>query len=133
MITIKAMVSSDLDLIRKHLIPDFKPLDSEEYIVAKNDEGILIGFAGIWKSVDDIHITNIAVRNNFKRQGIGSLLLEKLLEYCIEYGTKAITLEVNHTNIPAIELYSKYGFEKVGTRKKYYNNIDDAIIMTLEL
>ena len=41
-----------------------------------------------------------------------------------------ITLEVSDDNVPAIELYKKFEFEILGRRKKYYNNVNDAIIMT---
>ena len=46
---------------------------------------------------------------------------------------KALTLEVNSNNIPAQKLYEKFNFKRVGLRKKYYNNTDDAIIMTKQL
>jgi len=50
-----------------------------------------------------------------------------------EKGITSITLEVNSNNIPAQKLYEKFGFNVVGIRKKYYNNIDDAIIYTRNL
>lgn len=59
----------------------------------------------------------------------GSKLLEKLIKYA-KKTSSLITLEVNENNTIAIHLYEKYGFEKVGHRKKYYNNKDDAYIMT---
>lgn len=102
------------------------------YIVAKyNTE--LVGFAGLWKSVDDVHITNIVVKKNFRKKGIGTLLLKKLISLTKQLQFKELTLEVNSSNIPAIQLYSKFAFKILGTRKKYYNNTDDAIIMTLYL
>lgn len=102
------------------------------YIVAKCNTEI-VGFAGIWKSVDDVHITNIAVKKNFRKKGIGTLLLKKLISLTKQLQFKELTLEVNSSNIPAIQLYSKFAFKILGTRKKYYNNTDDAIIMTLYL
>ena len=103
---------------------------SSKYIVAKEGNTI-VGFAGIWFSVDDAHITNIVVRKDFRNKGIGSLLLERLIE--LAKCKTALTLEVNVKNKIAQKLYLKYGFEILGIRKKYYNNTDDAIIMTKEL
>ncbi len=106
---------------------------NSKYIVAKFNNTI-VGFAGIWKSVDDVHITNIVVNKNFRKQNIGSLMLSKLIELAkLEPNISSITLEVNSNNISAIRLYEKFGFKTVGLRKKYYNNIDDAIIYTKEL
>lgn len=101
---------------------------SSKYIVAK-ENGEIVGFAGIWYSVDDAHITNIVVRKSYRNKGIGSLLLEKLIELA---KTKAsLTLEVNTKNEIAQKLYLKYGFKNLGIRKKYYDGIEDAYIMTL--
>lgn len=106
---------------------------NSKYIVAKLNN-LIVGFAGIWKSVDDIHITNIVVNKNFRNQNIGSKLLSKLIEISkLEPNITSITLEVNSTNISAIKLYEKFGFKVVGLRKKYYNNTYDAIIMTKDL
>lgn len=90
-----------------------------------------MAFGGIWKTIDDIHITNIVVKKTSRKKGIGSLLLKKLIELSLLEKPLSITLEVNANNIPAIKLYEKYGFKKVGLRRKYYKNTDDAIIMTL--
>lgn len=92
------------------------------------------GFGGIWKSVDDIHITNIVVHKNLRNQNIGSIILSNLIEIAKKSKDKnSLTLEVNTNNIPAQRLYEKFGFKKVGIRKKYYNNTDDALILTKEL
>ncbi len=101
---------------------------SSKYIVAK-ENGKIVGFAGIWYSVDDAHITNIVVRKNYRNKGIGSLLLEKLIE--LAKTKTSLTLEVNTKNEIAQNLYLKYGFKNLGIRKKYYDGIEDAYIMTL--
>lgn len=97
-------------------------------IVAKSNHQI-VGFAGIWFSVDDAHITNIVVHKDFRHKGIGSMLLEKLIE--LAKNKNSLTLEVNTKNEYAINLYLKYGFENLGIRKKYYKGTQDAYIMTL--
>lgn len=139
---ISNMTISDFKNISPILISDFdafwscQTLYSElnnpnsYYIVAKASTEI-VGFAGIWKSVDDIHITDIVVKKDFRKKGIGSLLLEKLISMTKELKFKELTLEVNSNNEPAKKLYLKFGFKELGVRKRYYNNTDDAIIMTL--
>lgn len=138
------MTLEDLNSISNNLLSDFDDfwtisiLKSElsnpnsKHIIAKLNNEIL-GFGGIWKAVDDIHITNIVVRKDKRNNGIGSILLDKLIKLCEAENTTSITLEVANTNIPAIKLYEKFGFKEVGIRKKYYNNSVDAIIMTMEV
>lgn len=143
-IKISAMTLPDLDSISDILTCEFddfwnynlfkSELENKNsmYIVAKFNNQI-VGFAGIWLSVDDIHITNIVVKKNCRNQKIGSLMLNNLIELCENRTQKSITLEVNSNNIPAQKLYQKFGFKNVGIRKKYYNNTEDAIIMTKTL
>lgn len=144
-VEISIMTVSDLDLIKDVLISDFDDFwnyntfknellnPNSKYIIAKRNNEIL-GYAGIWKSVDDVHITNIVTAKKFRRQNIGSILLSNLIQMTkAEKAITSITLEVNSANIPAQKLYEKFGFKIVGLRKKYYNNTDDAIIMTKEL
>lgn len=104
--------------------------ENSTYIVAKKADEI-VGFAGIWKSVDDVHITDIVVKKNYRKNGIGSLLLKELISLTKKLNYKELTLEVNAKNEIAKKLYLKYGFKELGIRKNYYKNTDDAIIMTL--
>lgn len=141
MIKIENMTLEDFEKIKDNLQNDFddfwKPnilkseLESEnsKYIVAKEDDDI-VGFAGIWISPDDVEITNIVTKKTERKKGIGSLLLEKLIEMAKETKRKNISLEVNENNIIARCLYEKHDFEVVGIRKKYYHGKDNAIIMT---
>lgn len=138
------MTMSDLDEISDVLYSDFDDFwtiptlkgelqnPNSQYIVAKlNNE--IVGFGGVWKAVDDMHITNIVVKKSFRRQSFGSILLEQLIVLAEKENITSITLEVNSTNIPAQKLYEKLGFKRVGLRKKYYNNTNDAIIYTKDL
>ena len=139
------MTLSDLDTIQDILVSEFDNFWSanilinelqnpnSKYIVAKFNNTI-VGFGGIWKAVDDIHITDIVVKKSQRNNGIGSAILSKLIEISkFDKDIKALTLEVNSNNIPAQKLYEKFNFKMVGLRKKYYNNTDDAIIMTKQL
>ena len=71
-------------------------------------------------------------KKNKRQNKIGTKMLEELIKIAKERSLKNITLEVNINNISAINLYKKYNFKEVGIRKKYYNNLDDALIMTLK-
>ena len=103
------------------------------YYCAKTSDGELAGYAGTWHIIDEGHITTIAVKNKFLRHHIGEALVVKLLEDCYKDGIKYLTLEVRVSNIPAINLYKKYGFTSLGTRKGYYqDNDEDALIMWTE-
>lgn len=143
-ITTEIMTILDLECIESNLLSDFDDfwtpsiLKSEllnpnsKYIVAK-DTNEIVGFGGIWKAVDEMHITNIVVKKTYRGRKIGGIILSELIKLSIKDNVKLITLEVNTKNIVAIKLYESYGFKKVGLRKKYYNNKEDAIIMTKEL
>lgn len=111
----------------ENLKSELKNLNSK-YIVAK-ENGLVVGFAGIWFSVDDAHITNIVVRKSYRHKGIGNALLKVLIE--LGKAKESLTLEVNTQNEIAQKLYLKHGFENLGIRKKYYGGIQDAYIMTL--
>ncbi len=103
--------------------------ENSKYIVAKENKNI-VGFAGIIILPDDVEITNIVTKKSERKKGIGNLLLDKLIIMARDTGKGNISLEVNEKNIIAINLYEKFGFETVGRRKKYYNQKEDAIIMT---
>jgi len=138
------MTLSDLKEIEDILYTDFDEFwnlqifkqelanNNSYYIVARLDNEI-VGFGGIWQAIDIMHVTNIVTKKNKRNQKIGSKILEELIKISKKKQAISITLEVNEKNIPAIRLYEKYNFKKVGLRKKYYNNIDNAIIMTLDL
>ena len=89
--------------------------------VAKYEKQI-VGFASLWKSIDDIHITNIITKKFFRRQGIGSQLLEFLIDTAKKLHFNSITLEVNENNSEAINLYRNHKFQELGLRKNYYHH-----------
>ena len=99
---------------------------------AKGEESIT-GFAGFWIMSDEAHITTIATRQASRRQGIGELLLQSIIDMAIRREIRIITLEVRISNTTAQELYTKYGFTQVGVRRGYYiDNREDAIIMSTD-
>ena len=141
-IVINKMTLSHLQKIKNELISEFddfwtysilkKELENpnSKYFVAEiNDE--VVGFAGIWKVLDEIHITNIVTKISKRHIGIASKLLEQLIETAKNEKVTFLTLEVNETNINAIKLYDKYNFKKIGLRKNYYGQNKNALIMTM--
>ncbi len=99
------------------------------YHVARHN-GILTGYSGLWKVLDEGHITNIAIHPDYRRKGIGSSLVRHMFEFCLAEEISSLTLEVRESNIPARSMYKKLGFIEAGIRKAYYqDNNEDAIIM----
>lgn len=99
------------------------------YIVGLSGEEV-VSYAGFWYVNEESHITNIAVKENFRKQGIAKEMMRVFFEIAKELGVKTMTLEVRASNEAAITLYEKTGFFKAGLRKKYYpDNDEDAIIM----
>ena len=104
-----------------------------KYYIAKTASGETVGYAGTWHIIDEGHITTIAVKKDYMRKHIGEAIIVKILEDCYKEGIKYLTLEVRVSNIAAIGLYTKYGFNSLGTRKGYYqDNNEDALIMWTE-
>ena len=100
-----------------------------KYMVAEVNNKV-VGFAGLWAICNEGHITNIAVHPNYRGQGIGSKLVESLIENSSSWYINSLTLEVRAYNKIAQNLYKKYGFKEEGMRKHYYqDNNEDAIIM----
>lgn len=142
-IEINKMTSQDLDEISDILISDFDEFwnynilknelnsTSSHYIIAKNNKKI-VGFAGIKVMIDEADIMNIVVKKDFRNNGVGSLLLENLINLSKKLNLYSITLEVNEENSQAIHIYEKFGFKNIGLRKNYYKN-KNGIIMVKKL
>lgn len=104
-----------------------------KYFCAFDENNNLLGYAGSWIILDEAHITNIAVAPEYRCKKVGESLLVSIFEACYKNMVKYLTLEVRISNIPAINLYEKYSFKSLGTRKGYYqNNNEDALIMWTE-
>ena len=96
---------------------------NKTFLYVINDQ--LVGFIHIQDLIDEIDIINIIINENYRRKGYAS----KLLDYVISISNnKKLILEVSSLNIPAINLYKKYGFEQINVRKGYYSG-SDALIM----
>ena len=91
----------------------------------------IVGFLGTWYMPDEAHIVSVGVRSDYRGFGIGELLLIGAIEQALRRRMPTVTLEVRKSNYIAQNLYKKYGFKKMGVRKRYYSdNREDALIMT---
>ena len=88
-----------------------------------------VGYMFVQYAYDEAHILNLGVREKFRGQGIGKLLLERFLERAKKRGAKISFLEVRMGNRVAQKLYFDRGFAPLTIRKKYYPNGEDALIL----
>ena len=99
------------------------------YIVAEIKDEI-VAYCGAYISFEEADISNVAVKKNFRRKNVAENMLNKLFYECGKKGVSDITLEVRETNVPAISLYEKLGFEEAGIRKNFYEKpVENALIM----
>ena len=103
------------------------------YLVARKGEEIA-GFGGMWTIGDEAHIVTLAVDEQYRRHGIGRLLVEALLKEARRRRAARVSLEVRVGNHPAQNLYTAYGFRTIAFRRGYYpDNGEDAAVMVVEL
>ena len=103
------------------------------FLVALDDEGKVVGYAGVQVILDEGYITNVAVRPEYRRRGVAAQLLEVFIAFAEGNQLAFLTLEVRASNQAAIVLYGRHGFRSAGRRRNYYEHPrEDAIIMTRE-
>jgi ribosomal-protein-alanine N-acetyltransferase len=103
-------------------------------VVIKGESGTLLAYAVVWFIVDEIHIGNIAVHPDRQGEGIGTYLLEHILQEGRRRDMVYATLEVRASNVRALALYERFGFRKVAVRKSYYrDNREDALVLAAPL
>lgn len=104
-------------------------LRNTSYYVAL-EENRVVGYCGIYKVMNSGDITNVAVTQKKRKQGVALKLVEKMVSDAKKDGIVEVMLEVRESNIPAISLYEKIGFKKITKRKDYYRHPkEDAIVM----
>lgn len=157
-LSIRPMVSSDLDsVIRIEKCSFPHPWTREQFIVELGREpysrchvaelkdsaaaleycpswkDAIVGFLMTWLVADELQITNLAVAPEVRRSGVAAVLLEYSLREAVDMGAAWCQLEVRVTNTPARDLYKRYGFKPLGTRKGYYQDGEDAVVMGKDL
>lgn len=96
----------------------------------------VVGYAVAWldaRPAHELHIANIAVRPDHRRQGIGMRLVQAIEEYGRSAGAKTLYLEVRESNTGAQQFYARLGFVRTFVRKGYYSNGENAIVMERDL
>ena len=99
--------------------------------LAATENGEVIGYIGMSMVIDEGYLFNVAVDSRRRKQGVGTALVRELVTYCQKHSFAFLTLEVRESNLPAIRLYSSFGFVKAGERKNYYSDpAENAWLMT---
>jgi [ribosomal protein S18]-alanine N-acetyltransferase len=102
--------------------------------VGRDDDGRVAGYLCLWEVADEVHITNVAVRPNMRRQGIARALLSSVIDNARARAFKIVVLEVRPSNHHAVTLYESFGFKVVGRRHGYYYDTgEDALVMEIGL
>lgn len=103
------------------------------FLVAKDGKNVL-GYISFTKILDEIQIVNVATAPTFRKMGVGKSLISYLLDFAKENEVNKLFLEVRESNVPAINLYSRFGFIAVGVSKNHYKEpTENAILMNLDL
>lgn len=101
------------------------------HLYSAKENNQLVGYIDFWDSGQEIHLINIAVDPGRRHHGVGTRLMETLMDYAKRKRTREIYLDVRVSNQSAIRLYEKFGFKPVSVRKGYYqDNNEDALLMT---
>lgn len=105
--------------------------NENSFFLTALDDNRVVGYIGMNVVVDEGYIFNVAVDENYRKKGIGSVLIRELVTFGKKNNLCFLTLEVRESNKNARSLYSKFGFIKVGERKDYYKEpVENAVLMT---
>lgn len=125
--------SHNIHILSKNILKEDIKNKNYNYLVAKNNDGKIIGYIGISYVIDSADIISIVVHKDYTKKGVATLLLQEIFAFAKENNIQKITLEVRSSNLPAQKLYEKHGFKQIAIRKKYYDNTEDALIYEKEL
>ncbi len=92
-----------------------------------------VGYVGSWLTIPNAEILNLFVIDSYRGNGIGTLLMNEVINVCNAENIEILSLEVNVNNTYAVKMYEDLGFIVGSIRKKYYNNKEDALLMIKEL
>ena len=103
--------------------------DDKFALVLETEDNTIIGYIGVSVVAGEASVGNLVVAADQRGRGLGTLLVEELIEELVSRGAEEIFLEVEATNEPARSVYGKCGFEEYNSRKNYYGAGRDAILM----
>lgn len=96
--------------------------------------GKRVGYIDFWVVKDEMELVSVAVSPKYKRRGVGEFMMRRMCRFAEQHRAQFIYLDVRQSNLAAQRLYEKFGFNKVGVRRRYYSdNQEDAIIMKKEM
>jgi [ribosomal protein S18]-alanine N-acetyltransferase len=137
---VRPMVEGDLDAVLaietasystpwkpEHFRNEIASRFSWPYVAA--EEGSVVGYVCLMSLFEEAQILNIAVMPGRRGRGIARMLLEQAFSLARAEGADFMALEVRASNSSAISLYEKLGFRRVGIRARYYDSIEDAVLM----
>ena len=118
------------ELVRRELGHEF----STVLLAEGGAKGTVQGFAVVWLVHDELHVLNVAVAPEARRQGVARAILDRVEAQGREQGARVAMLEVRRGNAPAIALYRSLGYREVGVRPRYYaEDGEDALVMDKDL
>lgn len=144
-VTIRDMTDNDLEEVltierASFPIPWTRAMFQEEFLIPLCYDLVvvyeekIVGYISFSIVLDEVHLRNIAVHSDWKRCGIASKMLAKMISISSKRDAHEVTLEVRESNRAAIELYEKFGFVVKGVRPLYYNETgEDALILWADL
>ncbi|WP_230398862.1 ribosomal protein S18-alanine N-acetyltransferase [Novisyntrophococcus fermenticellae] len=145
MITIREMLFEDLDQVLSIEEANFSVpwtangflsflMREDAYFLVAVEGNHILGYCGVILTPPESDITNICVAQDFRRKGVARKLLEQLSSKLVQQGIREIHLEVRESNLPALTLYRKLGFNQDGLRPRYYESpTENAVLMTCRL
>lgn len=94
----------------------------------------ILGYIDFWLVLKEMELVSIAVHPDYRSQGVGRVMIEGMLRFARQHKVRLVFLDVRESNIAAQKFYSKFGFKKMGVRRRYYSdNLENAIIMKKEM
>lgn len=117
---------------------EMQGVNGELMLIARSTSGVeregVAGYIVARESAGELHINNVAVRDQYRRQGIGNALLGQVIKMARQRGATCAFLEVRKGNLAAQALYEKCGFRSIAVRSNYYSEPrEDAVVMTLNI
>ena len=145
-ITLRPATSSDvlnISILEERVFPTPWSEESIRHDIEHNEnalvavaewDGNFAGYLDVWQVVGEGQVNNFGVLPELRDKGIGSQLMQYMMEWLLENGNLEISLEVRVSNEGAIRLYHRMGFRDLGVRKKYYLDTgEDALLMSKSL
>jgi ribosomal-protein-alanine N-acetyltransferase len=115
---------------REMYLAELENADVSFFYLARDAAGTVVGFCSFWRILDELHINNLAVLPERRREGIAAALLERVLGDGARFNARRATLEVRRSNDAALKLYQRFGFLVAAIRRGYYTHPDeDALVL----